>query len=447
MKKKNITLACFLVLAFGVGGFSMPVQAEETGTHVHKMPPAPESWGEAFKEIWDRDKLTGDWASDLHDHGLDVNFRLSQYYQNVASGGVNENGEYGGTMDYRVTADAKKVFGLWEGLSFTMHARTRFGEDINADAGGFVLPNAGMLMPAPGDFHGTEITGLTGSQYLPFFYGRLANVTLGQLDVVDTVNGFFPHIGYGQEGFMNIHSQVSALPWFGAVQGLSLYGGIGVTINQEYKIAESGFLVIGTENESTSWGSLGNAFDEVWLAGFHRFLWDVDDKMGYFMVFAGGSTKGQPSNEKHDFAVIPGQGITDKEKKPWDVALYLYQDFWQAEGNSDRKATLFIGGTVGPDNPQFAQYNLFASVEVFGLMASRPHDRVGVAWWKNWLSDNYKDLVSPVIDLQNLWGVEFYYNIALNKWLHLTPALQLVENERKRDDLAVIPGVRLVMDF
>jgi hypothetical protein len=102
---------------------------------------------------------------------------------------------------------------------------------------------------------------------------------------------------------------------------------------------------------------------------------------------------------------------------------------------------------VGPDNPQFAQYNLFASVEVFGLMASRPHDRVGVAWWKNWLSDNYKDLVSPVIDLQNLWGVELYYNIALNKWLHLTPDLQLVENERKRDDLAIIPGVRLVMDF
>jgi porin len=52
-----------------------------------------------------------------------------------------------------------------------------------------------------------------------------------------------------------------------------------------------------------------------------------------------------------------------------------------------------------------------------------------------------------VIDLQNLWGVELYYNIALNKWLHLTPDLQLVENARKRADLAVIPEVRLVMDF
>jgi hypothetical protein len=262
--RKVITIVGVLVLVLGGIGFSVPVQAEETDAHIHKMPPAPDqSLGEAFKDIWNRDKLTGDWGRDLHDHGLDVGLRLSQYYQNVASGGVNENGEYGGTMDYRVNVDAKKVFGLWEGLSFNLHARTRFGKDVNADAGAFVLPNTGMLSPLPGDYHGTDITGLIASQYLPFFYDRLANVTLGQLNVVDLVTLFWPHTGYGQEGFLNIHSQVSALPWFGAVRGLSLYGGYAVTINQTYKAPESGFLVTGTENESTSWGSLGNAFDEV----------------------------------------------------------------------------------------------------------------------------------------------------------------------------------------
>ena len=91
--RKIVTIVCLLVLALVGAGFSVPAQAEETGTHVHKMPPAPESWGEAFKDIWNRDKLTGDWGSDLH--GLDVDLRRSHYYQNVASGGVNENGEYG----------------------------------------------------------------------------------------------------------------------------------------------------------------------------------------------------------------------------------------------------------------------------------------------------------------------------------------------------------------
>ena len=80
-------------------------------------------------------------------------------------------------------------------------------------------------------------------------------------------------------------------------------------------------------------------------------------------------------------------------------------------------------------------------------MKSRPHDRMGVAGWKNWLSDNFKDLVSPVIELRDTWGFELYYNIAINQWLHLSPDLQFIQNERKGDDLAVIPGVRLVMDF
>jgi hypothetical protein len=31
--------------------------------------------------------------------------------------------------------------------------------------------------------------------------------------------------------------------------------------------------------------------------------------------------------------------------------------------------------------------------------------------------------------------------------VHLTADIQLIENEFKDDDMAVIPGVRLVMDF
>jgi hypothetical protein len=46
-----------------------------------------------------------------------------------------------------------------------------------------------------------------------------------------------------------------------------------------------------------------------------------------------------------------------------------------------------------------------------------------------------------------VWGFELYYNIAINKWMHLTSDLQLVKNEHKGDDLAVIPGIRLVIDF
>ena len=403
------------------------------------------------ESIWTRDTLTGDWGgsrSDLVSRGVKLDFRLSQYYQGVTSGGVDTNSEYGGTMDYRLNVDAGKLFGA-KGWSFDMHARTRFGSDINADAGALVLPNAGMMMPLPGDYHGTDITGLTVAYMFPLNDAYLGSFSFGKLDVIDLVTGFFPNIGYGQEGFWNVNSQVSAMPWFGGVAGLSLYGGMGVTINKKHQIPQSGFVVAGTQNVSTSWGSISDSFDEgAFLAVFHRFLWEVEDKLGYFMFFAGGSTKEQASNDPHDFVIIPGQGITStKSKKPWDVAFYLYQDIWQEEGNPNRKANFLIGGTVGPDNPQFAQWNFFANVEVFGLKESRPHDRMGAGVFWNGLSDQFTDLVSPVLKLRNTWGVEIYYNFAITPWAHLSADLQFAQNQNQGDDMAVIPGVRLVLDF
>jgi porin len=449
-------VAAGLVLALAVT--SQPARAADEVAAEDTKPAPKETFKEQFEDVWTRDKFTGDWEgwrTDLQEHGIDPQFRLSQYGQWVADGGVESTrGAYGGTMDYRVNADLRKLFGLWEGLTVNMHARSRFGHDVNQDAGAFALPSAGMIMPLPGTYTGTDVTGLTVSQMMPFIGGRLLEVTLGKIDVIDTLTGFFPSVAYGQEGFWNVNALVTALPWFGAVEGLSLYGGYAVTINQEHQTVESGLLVTGTQGVSDSWNSLQDSFDEgVWIAAFQRLFWKLDDKPGYFMLFAAGSTRDQPSNDPRDFTVIPGQGITStKEDKPWDIAAYIYQVFWQAEDDPNRKATFFMGGTGGPDDPQFAQWNIFAAVEAYGPMASRPQDRMGVSFWHNWLSDNFKDLVSSVPPpvgsrLRDTYGFELYYNIAINKWLHVTPDLQFIQNEVKGDDLAIIPGIRAIIDF
>lgn len=397
-----------------------------------------------------RDTLTGDWGglrTDLTKHGIDIDLRLSQYGQWVTDGGVDTNGEYGGTMDYRLNIDANKLFGSWEGLSIAIHARTRFGEDVNADVSPLGLQNTGMLMPSPGDYDHTDITGVTVSQYLPFM-GGLANVTVGKIDVVDTLNGFFPSIGYGQEGFWNVNSMVTALPWFGAVRGLSLHGIIGITVNQEFMAPESGVLVLGTKNVATDSGSVSDSFEDgAFIAAFHRFYWKIEDRPGFFMVFAGGSTADQASTDPHDIVVVPGEGLETDEKKPWDVALYYSQELWRSDSDANRKVNFLTGGTVGPDNPQFSQYNYFAHLEAFGPFGSRPNDRAGVSFWWNSISDNTKDLVSPVTDLQNTWGTEVYYNVEITKWLHVSADLQFIETEQADNDLAVIPGIRMVIDF
>ena len=445
MRRANLTQRILLVLTLvATGATSFAEQVDSASADIASAD---------SDSIWTRDTLTGDWGGyrpNMEDDGLDIGLRLSQYYQDVTSGGIDSsnNGEYGGTMDYRVGIDANKLFGSWQGLTFNMHVRTRHGEDVNADTGSLALQNVGMLMPAPGNYSNTDLTGLTVTQAFSVSDVPVM-VTVGLIDVVDTVTGLFPNFAYGQEGFWNINSTVSAMPWFGAVRGLALYGAMGLTINTEHKMLQSAIFALGTENESANINSVSDAFDEgVWLAAFHRFFWKADDKTGYFMVFAGTSTREQASNDRLDFINIPGQGIeSTKEKKPWDIALYLYQDVWQAPGNSNRKVTIFTGGTIGPDNPQFSNRNFFANVEAFGLMDSRPNDRMGVGGWWNSLSGDFKALVEPVVEVRNTWGFEVYYNIELNKWLHLTPDLQWIQNERVGDSRAVVPGIRLVADF
>ena len=79
--------------------------------------------------------------------GVNFDLTLTQFYQGVTSGGVDTNSEYGGKVDYRLKVDGHKLFGLWEGLFASLHAETRFGKDISADAGGFALPNTALLYP------------------------------------------------------------------------------------------------------------------------------------------------------------------------------------------------------------------------------------------------------------------------------------------------------------
>ena len=158
-----LTFVFLCVIAYEVIGFPSSALSQ-TITPAHEAGSAP---GRYLKEIWARDKLTGDWGglrSDLSKHGIDIGLRLSQYWQSVESGGVNQSSEYGGTMDYRVNLDMHKLLSTWEGFSVNMHARTRFGYDINEDAGAFALQNTGMLMPSPGKYHDTDVTGLTVSR-------------------------------------------------------------------------------------------------------------------------------------------------------------------------------------------------------------------------------------------------------------------------------------------
>jgi len=145
----------YLLVWLGLIGATLGAPAhaagDEDGEKAKPAEPA-QTPVEQMKEVWNRELLTGDWEgwrTALQEHGVDPHFRLAQYGQWVADGGQETAGAYGGTMDYRLNLDMRKLFGMWDGLQVSMHARSRWGHDVNEEVGAFTLPNAGLMMPLP----------------------------------------------------------------------------------------------------------------------------------------------------------------------------------------------------------------------------------------------------------------------------------------------------------
>ena len=152
-----------------------------------------------YSSCWTAENLLcDDWAGPLKCCGIGADMELTQFYQGVASGGQEQNWEYGGKLDYFFTFDGEKL-GLWQGLSAVMHAETRFGDDVNFDAVGLAPVNANMLYPSPLE-DVTAITGFLINQQL----NEQWSASAGKFNLFDLFEQFYPQTGRGIDGFMNI---------------------------------------------------------------------------------------------------------------------------------------------------------------------------------------------------------------------------------------------------
>ena len=396
-----------------------------------------------------RDRLFGNTfgpKSALAEKGIVTNFVLGNYYQGVTTGGNEQTAEYGGKLDMYFDFVGAK-FGLNEGFNLILHAETRWGSDILAAAGPLTLPNAPLLWPLPGDYHGTNITGLFATQNI---LDNRVGLVAGKLNTLDLVQGIIPEIGYGRESFLNVNALTTALPWFRFVN-LSEWGGGFWTYDKEAggQIAH-GFLVFGLDNVSDNW-DFGPSFEDgVGMLGWLRFFHEFRGKPGYFAVFAGGATKGYNSLDPTDWLDNPGAGpLNPVTERPWDIAPYFSQVLWQDECNKVRNIRFTTGGTIADSNPSFSNWNVFGKIEAFGLNPDRLGDRMGISGWYNGISQNVKDLAALAVgeNVRDNWGIEMYYNREITPWFRLTPDLQVLQNSNGDTDTSLVLGVRGIIDL
>jgi len=109
----------------------------------------PESEPSPEADLWHRQTMTGDWGgvrSRWKEKGVELDFKLSQFYQGVTSGGVRHDDEYNGKLEMTWKFDLAKVAG-WKWWSSEIKTEYRFGGPVLGGTGALNPVNTAALVP------------------------------------------------------------------------------------------------------------------------------------------------------------------------------------------------------------------------------------------------------------------------------------------------------------
>ena len=404
---------------------------------------------EGQDSIWTRDKLTGDWGglrSKWEEHGIGLDFRLSQYYQDVASGGIETGGEYAGLLDFIANVEGEKL-GLWKGLFLNMHVQYQYGNGIIPYAGLLPLNNVSLLYPAP-DWSEVQITGWTISQQLYQKAAKTVLLSAGKINVNDLLSEAFPYLEMNTTGFMNYNVNFPAAT-ISRFIALSHLGAALITLKGTE--IQGAIAVLDTQNSSTNSG-----FDDAFTNGAtylaaYRFFFDVKDKPGdllfLYTTSSGKYTSLQDTGYGPIVPILDPDFELAQKRYPWAVVAYYNQIVW---GKGEQNVRFILGAGMADKNPSFARWQINTQIVATGVFDSRPKDRFGFGGYYVGPTDDVKTLSQDALlipDLGNYWGIEMFYTYAVTPAIYLTGDLQITTNMAKDDNAAIIPGLRLVMEF
>ncbi len=156
-----------------------------------------------------------------------------------------------------------------------------------------------------------------------------------------------------------------------------------------------------------------------------------------------GATGDYTALDPEGFVFVPGQGlVVPQQSGSWCALYILEQQLWQDGCNPARNVGVLSQWCLAdPETSPFAWTGNVA-IQGTGLLAGRPADSAGVAYFYTGLSHQFEDLVSPVATLNDLNGVELYYNAAMSSCFTMTADLQVIEPADVGQDTAVVVGMR-----
>lgn len=400
-------------------------------------------------DFWHQEEMTGDWGGDrkrLKGKGVELEFKLSQFYQGVASGGVRHDKEYNGKFQTVAKFDLGKLAG-WKFWSVDIRTETRFGGPLLGGTGTINPTNTAVMIPAAaGNIFAVTAVNFTRLIPLDLKKGNLLAISFGRYNLVDLADEDF-FSGGGTERFLNI----------APIGPLTVLRQVPLITNAvTFAYIKHGepfftFALLDTNDHSTTTGIPDLFQDGVTFSPGVNFSAKYFGKSAKHSFGGAITTKAYTPFDAIRQVILPGPPINPIQPKrgSWSVN-YVFRQYFVERARSDGWG--FFSQVSFADKATSPVTTFFnAGLGGNGLFKSRRGDEFGISYAYTDVSKVLKDN----LDLLTQGGrrprpehqLETFYNFHITPWLRLTGDLQIIRPTRRIANTTVVPGARLEMIF